>query len=137
MFTLYSLYPKYSASSCQTEAVFCQETSECQIWICRSVQRNSFSHRLSVVEHAGRGVDIQDLLRRNRRLRKGGKLGLGEEYVKVGHGHHLKHFCVMMFVHLYYSCFQVQLRQYSKQFFQKMLIQIYIRPFLQKGCLSI
>ena len=42
-------------------------------------------HRPPAVEHAGRGIDLKDSLRRYRHLRKGGKLGLGEEYVKVGH----------------------------------------------------
>ena len=50
------------------------------------MQRNSFSHRLSVVEHTGHRVNIQNLLRRDRHLRKGGKPGLGEKNVKVGRG---------------------------------------------------
>ena len=43
-------------------------------------------HRPAAVEHAGRGVDMQNLLRRDRHLREGGKLLLAEEYIKVGHG---------------------------------------------------
>ena len=45
-----------------------------------------FFHRPAAIEHAGRGVDIQDLLCLDRFLREGGKLWLGEETIKVGHG---------------------------------------------------
>ena len=43
-------------------------------------------HCPAAVQHAGRRVNIQDLLCRDCHLRERGELWFGEEYVKVGHG---------------------------------------------------
>ena len=49
-------------------------------------------HAPAAVQRTGRRIDLIDFFRRNGNLPEGGKLRVGEEKIKVGHGNHLLNF---------------------------------------------